>query len=105
MRAGKLRHKVTLQSKSETRDDTGQVFRDWSDTATIYASVEPLSGRELVNAQAIESETTYRITIRHLAGVTTEQRIKFGSRYFEILSVINPEERNIMLQLMCKETQ
>jgi head-tail adaptor len=31
-------------------------------------------------------------------------RVKHGDRYFEILAVINPEEKNEELQLMVKES-
>lgn len=102
MRAGELRHKVTIQSKTESRSDTGQVTYSWSDTATVWASIEPLSGRELEFAQAVHSETDHKITVRYTA-LTSEDRIKFGDRTFEVLSVKNPHERNIKLEVMCKE--
>ena len=31
-------------------------------------------------------------------------KVKFGKREFEILSVLNIQERDVSLQLMCKET-
>jgi SPP1 family predicted phage head-tail adaptor len=65
--------------------------------------VEPLQGRELWTAKQVVAEVTHRIRFRHLSGVVPTQRVVFGSRTFEILSVINPEERNRELELLCKE--
>lgn len=53
---------------------------------TAYASVEPLSGRELIAAQAANSVATHKISMRYAAGVTTAMRVKYGSRFFNIVS-------------------
>jgi SPP1 family predicted phage head-tail adaptor len=50
------------------------------------------------------SEISHKIRIRYLASVTPKLRIKFGTRYFDIVSVINPDERNEYLEMMCRET-
>ena len=104
MRAGKLRHKVTIQDYTESQDSYGAVTKTWSDYATIWASIEPVRGREFWDSKQINAEITAKITIRYLSGITPKMRIKYGARIFEIISVINPEERNKELQLMVKES-
>ena len=44
------------------------------------------------------------IIIRYLSGIVPKMRVKFGSRIFDILSVINVKESNRELQLMCRES-
>ena len=48
-------------------------------------------------------EVTGRITIRYLAGIDEKMRIVYGDKTYNILAVINPEERNHTLQLLVKE--
>lgn len=104
MVAGKLRHRVTIQSKSHTVDDYGGPVETWADVATVSASIEPLNGRELIAAQAVNSETTGKIRIRYIEGITAAHRIVFGSRYYNITAPpINFEERNRELILMVSE--
>lgn len=108
MRAGALRHKVLLQTFVGTRNTTSGRFdktepSDWSTTYTSWSMVEPLSGTELIEAQAIEADVTHKITTRWVSGVTPDMQAVFGTREFGILSVLNTGERNIELVLLCKE--
>jgi head-tail adaptor len=65
MRAGQLRHLVTLQSRSTTPDTYGEPAQTWSNLhADQPASIEPLSGRELINAQAVQSDEIGRASCR-----------------------------------------
>jgi SPP1 family predicted phage head-tail adaptor len=101
--AGDLRHKVTIQSPPTTLDDSGHPTGSWTTVRTVCANVMPLRGRELFNAQQAQVRTTHKVTIRYMAGVTGKQRLLFGTRTLEIDSVINVEERNHTLELMCFE--
>lgn len=78
MRAGELRHRVQIQVASDSRDAHGGNVRSWSTIATVWASIEPLTGRELFEAQQIESRATVRIRLRHYPGLTGKHRILFA---------------------------
>lgn len=105
MRAGQLRHRVTLQSKSVTRDAMGGETITWNDTVTnVPAAIEPLQGRERFLAQQIQPELSVRIRIRYRADVQADWRVKYGTRIFAIESPpINPEFRDRELHLICSE--
>ena len=103
MRAGRLRHRVTLQSKSESLDGFGEPARTWSNDATVYAAIEPLSGRERLTADQVRADVSHRILIRHRDNVSPANRITHSSRTFEIISVSNFDERDIRLELLCTE--
>lgn len=103
MRAGKLRHLVTLQSPSTARGSAGGTVDAWSDVATVHASIEPLQGREFIAAQQGQARVSHRVTIRYRAGVVPSMRVSFGARLFRIEAVLNTGERNIEQQLMCLE--
>jgi len=101
---GKLRHRVTLQEYKEVLDQYGTpIDQGWQDVATIWASIEPIQGREYVLLQNTQSELTTRIRIRYRPEITPAMRVLYGTRVFNIQSVIDPEERHRELQLMCNE--
>lgn len=103
MRAGRLRHKVIIQTPTEVNDSQGQPIKTWSTYAQPFASVEPLNGNELFTASGVNSKVIARIRLRYLAGLTTKMRILFDNRYYNIESPIDPAERNAEIVLMCSE--
>jgi SPP1 family predicted phage head-tail adaptor len=103
MKIGSLRHRVALQQKTIAEDNLMQQSEIWTEIATVWACIEPLSGREYFAAKQINAEISVRITIRYLPGIKTDIRAVLDGRIFEVLAVINPEERRKALILMCKE--
>jgi len=100
----KLRHRITLQKPSGvTKNTLGEDVPTYGDFATIWANVEPMTGREYQEAQKIRAETTYRVTIRYLAGLSTDMRIIYGGRELEIVSILNIGERNVQMQIVASE--
>ena len=65
VRPGDLRLRLKLQSRSTPVDSVGGVSIVWSDVATVWANITELSARELMAAQAVQSEVTHQITIRY----------------------------------------
>ena len=103
LQAGELNRHITLQTRASSQDSYGQQAATWSDWATCWAHIRPISGREVMTAQAINAETTHVITIRYRPGVTAAMRAVFGSRLFNILAVTEPEMAHVTLELLCSE--
>ena len=101
----KLKHRLTLQSKVRTTDGQGGYTEAWSHVADLWAFIEPSKGYERIYAMQAQTPITHRVTIRYRAGITTAMRLLYGSRVFEIKEIINPEEANVSLRLLCLETQ
>jgi len=101
MRAGKLRHRVTIQQQTKTQDSTGSVIPSWSALATVWAAIEPLSGRELFSASQVQSSVTTRIRIRARDGITPKMRVLHGSTVFDIEAVLPDPTKNREIHLMC----
>lgn len=104
MNIGKLRHRITLLKQVNEVNDYGASVQTWRTVATVWAEVRPLSGREYFSAQQVQSEVTTQIWLRYIDGIKPTMKVKFGKREFEIISVLNTKERDVSLQLMCKET-
>ena len=46
---------------------------------------------------------THTFVLKYLAGVTVGDLIEWGARKFEVLTIENPDERNVLLALNCLE--
>jgi len=103
MKAGALRHRVTIQRLVTTRDSFGAALETRTDIATVWASVEPIGGRELWQMQQVTAEVSTRVRMRYRSDVVPTMRLCFGSRILEVTNVIDTEERHRELELLCRE--
>ncbi len=106
--AGTLRKRITLQQQSPSVDSYGQQITTWSDVATVWASVEPSVGRELIAAQAVSLDQPTTITLRWQPALANPKavaamRAVYNGRIFNIHSVENEAERNTLLTLLASE--
>lgn len=104
MIVGKLRHKVKLQHRSENQATDGSVTYSWTTYATVWAAINPISGKEAFIAQQVKAEANFEIEIRYNSAVIPSDRVLFGVRVFDINYPKNPDERNEYQILLCKET-
>lgn len=104
MNIGRLRHRIELRHISESQDSYGELVTTWpSAFTTVWGSVRPMQGSELENAQQISAEVTHKIRIRHNAALIPTDRIVFGSREFDVVHILNFQERGIYDDVLCKE--
>lgn len=102
--AGELRHRVTIESRSLADTVGGGQTETWATHAIVWAKVEPLSGRELIEANQGEARVSHRVTIRALATVTPQMRVLRGSRLLNIEAVLRVDnEIGELMELMCSE--
>lgn len=105
MKAGDLRHRITVQYPVEAQDSAGQPIATWKDLFTCWAAIEPISGREFTMTQQTGTEAQIRIRIRaRPVKLSGKMRVLFGTRIFELVAPpINVQERNREVHLMCRE--
>lgn len=105
MRAAKLRHRVTIQQKAETQDpSTGEVVYGWTDyLANVPAEVLTGPGGERFSADAKQSDTTARITLRWFDGLLPTMRIIWQSKRFDILSIETDITDRRELRIRCQD--
>ena len=87
MKAGDLRHPITLQYPESEVNAYGRPVKTWRDQATVYAAKADVSGREFYQAQACHAEDTVTWTLRYRGDVTAEWRVRHGSQVYEIIEV------------------
>lgn len=104
MRAGKLRHRVTIQKNTPTRDTDGAEIDSWSNVATVWGAVEYLSGNErYVDFGAQDSATAnVRITIRYRASLDPSMRVTWKGTAFDILEARPDPTFARQIELYCE---
>lgn len=106
MRAGKLRHKITLQMPAGTRDAVGERTTTWAHVWSTRASIMPLKVAERFISSQMQSSVTHKIGLLYsseISAIDNSWRVVFGSRIFTIDGVRDIEERHRNLELLCTE--
>lgn len=82
--SGKLRHRVRLEENIDQVDSSGTVIQDpssgevlraWTPVGTYWASIEPLSSKEFIASQSVQSQVTARISMRKPARIDAAMRL------------------------------
>lgn len=103
MAIGRLRHRLQLQAATETRNSYGEAILTYATYKTAWGMLTPLKGRELEVAHQVNAEVDYKAEIRHNSDIKPADRIVAKERTFEIVSILNQDERDIRQTLMLKE--
>ena len=111
IRSGDLKHKIIIQEKTGTADGMGGETLVWSDLYPTRAAIWPMKATEVVDAMKLEHRVANKIRIRHprTFEIKADMRVKWFDhiakvdKYFNIISIINVDKRNVLLELICSE--
>lgn len=108
--ASQMRHRIVFQNEVLTSDGGGGSSLSWVNVVTVWSAIDNLSGlngRNITNeknfAGQIQDKESLKFTIRYTSGLTAKMRIAFGSRVFNIRSIVNVNEKNEILQILAEE--
>jgi SPP1 family predicted phage head-tail adaptor len=101
--AGRLRHRISVQQLTVRADeDTGVRTEEWMQVHMLPAEVVPLSGRELVAAQSVQSKVTTRIRTRYRNDVNASHRIVHGCVTYNVEAIVpDPVSGRQHMTLLC----
>jgi head-tail adaptor len=106
---GELRHVVTLEQPGDpVPDGLGGYTETWAplDPATWYCRITPAGTRDmerLVSAGVVQTTAAHLVAGDFHPGITTETRLSFEGRLFQVQSVRDIDERHVALELVCTE--
>jgi SPP1 family predicted phage head-tail adaptor len=100
-----MRHYVEIQSVTRSSDSEGGVSTSWSTTATVAASVDPIKAIQQFNYKSVNVDATHLIKMRGENTVVEKNRIKWGTRIFEILTIEDINENGILKVITTKEAR
>jgi SPP1 family predicted phage head-tail adaptor len=106
---GRMPHRVEIQKPRRTTDATGQAADDWDPPAARWerwAAVEGLSGRELLQAEQVQSEASKKVRVwgADLAGLDTTCRVVWAGGVLLVEAVVDADGKRTQLELWCKAT-
>lgn len=102
--AGKLRHRADIVVPTNTQDESGGISLNNNTVfATVWCSIEALTGRDQLAVGEFVSTTSHKITMRWMPGITARMQVWFQGRQFQVQAVLNPDERTKMLILLVLE--
>lgn len=104
---GTLRYQIDIQRKTYTVDAGGGRIPAANPTTwtTVWAAIEPISAREVELVKMLTVQASFRFTIYYLEGLLPTDRIKWGDRYFNIISILPNEAMRDVMRLLCSEVQ
>ena len=90
MQAGRLRHLVTFEELVVDVDSDGAQVETWvlAFGQPLFAEITALSGRELIAAQAVQSEVSGRMRLRYRPGFKASMRASHRGALYNIAAVI-----------------
>lgn len=100
---GALRTELSLQQATLTADGLGGHAESWSEVATVFGLVEPVSAATRFGADQSLETVTHRITVRFRDDLASGMRLTRGGRVFEVVSVHDPDETGRYLVCRAKE--
>lgn len=108
MRAGDLKHRVTVSNFTTSRSPSGQVIQAWEDGETVWAEVKGISGRELMSSGAEIAEATIRVWVRFRRDISAASRLKvltgaFAGVTLNIIGPPIPDTGMTRLEILCKQ--
>jgi SPP1 family predicted phage head-tail adaptor len=100
-----LNSRITFLKTITIEDELGQeIDQEDVEYAACWADIKTMLGKEYFAAAAAQAERTYRFIIRYRSDITSDMKIKFKGRIFDITHPpINDGENNVTLTVIAKE--
>lgn len=110
--ASKLRRRVTIAERQDGLDSSGGLLINWQAIASnvpanIVYPPPSKKGDETFTYQQVHSSVFTTITIRYRPSlnISPAMRVWYGSRIFEIRTVLNDDEARKYIIMQCEEIQ
>lgn len=103
MNPAQFNKRIIFQKFQETEGENGFRQKEWVDFKPVWAMIKTVQGREFFQAAQLQAENIVRFVVRYAAGYSTDMRIDYQGRTFEIQSIINDDEMNKTLTIIGRE--
>lgn len=103
MDAGALRHRLTIETVLDVSDGLGGAWQSWSEWRTVWAHIEPIRADLRERASQSDELVTHRIHMRQPLAITSEMRLRKGTRTFVIDTIHDPDESGRYWLVTAKE--
>jgi SPP1 family predicted phage head-tail adaptor len=87
MQAGRLRHMVTLQQKTATRDEFGGEIETWTDVLSAFAEIDPWLMRERLTMRRQTGESAIGFRVRSSVTASLGDRLVFDGVNYNVVDI------------------
>lgn len=87
MNPGSLNRRLTLQSRTLSKDAVGGRVESWADVAQIWAEQLTQTQRENIVADAERNQDTRRFRIRYRSITTEGHRLVYQGRKYDLIGI------------------
>ena len=102
---GDLNKRIDIIATTKVGDGMGGFSEtDTTVASSIPAAIWPTSAKDITVMNTTTMVISHRVRVRYRSVLRSSWRLKFGNRYFAIVSIIDPNEEHKFLDLMCKES-
>ena len=101
--AGRLKKHIEVWRYVDTVNAVGSNVNKLEKVKTLYGEIRPVRGNEYTEYYKEMHELSIKITIRYWEGLKITDVLQYHGVQYEINSIINPEEENYILEVMCIE--
>ena len=103
MQSGKLRHRVSIQTATESLNDAGETLLSWAEYVPAWADVRDSQGMEKMQEDEPQAQVTHKVTIRHRDGITPKMRVVWSGRILNIKAITTDRTDERTQFLWCEE--
>ena len=97
---GDYRQQITIMQQKPTVGKSGAEMA-WSKFATCYAAIDPATAKDIIRSGQTTSQVMTPIRMNWISGVTSDMRVVANGNTYTIQGIINPQELNVTLIMMC----
>jgi SPP1 family predicted phage head-tail adaptor len=103
MRAGTMSTRVEVQERTLAINSYGErTESEWTTIGRRWVWIRPLKTEELFASSQTRAYATHEIRMRYWDRITHQHRLKDGSVYYNISEVLNMNNRDNELKLLCR---
>ncbi|MFZ3132766.1 MAG: phage head closure protein [Desulfosporosinus sp.] len=93
---------ITEGDQVDTYDTSGAPVENWFNYLAVWASKQHKTSREFYAAQKVNAEITDLFIIRFNSTITTQMRVIYDGKYYDILGADDPDGYRRETHLLCK---
>ncbi len=101
--AGRLKKHIEIWRYQSTVNAAGSDVNQLVKVKTVYGEIRPVRGSEYTEYYKEQRDLSIKITIRFWEGLRPTDVLQYHGRQYEIQSIINPEQADYILEVMCTE--
>jgi len=103
VRAGELNRRVIIEQATRSRNTFNEEVLVWTAWATVWAALEPATGRTYYAAKQYDAKVDGRVRIRYIEGLRSDMRLNYNGRILSIVGIIHPKEDRKEIQIIYSE--